>query len=80
MLVQLGWLDGFVMAVDGGDAKQTQQPTAESNRGGIEQVCVARGRGKGCKNTTTNQKRGVDVDAQPCCYVAIYISLKLNGS
>jgi hypothetical protein len=41
------------MAVDGGDAKQTQQPTAESNREEIDQVCVVIWRGKGCKHTNS---------------------------
>jgi hypothetical protein len=71
----IGW-----EGTDGLPTPQTQQPNAESNRGGIYRVFVASGRGEGCKHTTIRRKRGVDVDAQLCCYVVIYITLKLNES
>jgi hypothetical protein len=77
LIIQLGWL-GFAMAVDGGTAAQTQQPTDESIREETDRVCVASGRGKGSKHTATSQKRGVAVDSQLCCYVDIYITVKLN--
>jgi hypothetical protein len=72
-IILIGWEE-----TDGLPTPSTQQPTAESNRGGIDRVCVASGRGKGFKNTTISRKRGVCVDAQLCSYVVICISIKLN--
>ena len=69
----IGWEE-----TDGLPTPSTQQPTAESNRGGIDRVCVASGRGEGCKRTTIRRMRGVCVDAQLCSYVVICISIKLN--
>jgi hypothetical protein len=50
------------------------------NRGGIEEVCAASGRGKAANTQQTAKREGVDVVAQLCCYVVIYITLKLNES
>jgi hypothetical protein len=46
----------------GGDIS-TQQPTAESNREGIDRDCVVNWRGNSCKHTTISQKRVIEVDA-----------------
>jgi hypothetical protein len=77
-VVQLGWLDGFAMAVDGGNATQTQQPTADLDRGRIEQVFVASSRGKGYKNTTIRRKRGLMWIHNYFVMLVICITLKLN--
>jgi hypothetical protein len=48
--------------------RTTQQPTAESNGEGIDQICVAIWRAIKHRNTTISPITVIEVDAQLCCY------------
>jgi hypothetical protein len=48
--------------------RTTQQPTAESNREGIDRICVAISRAIKHRNTTISPTTVIEVDAQLCCY------------
>ena len=70
----IGW-----EGTDGLPTPQTQQPTAELNRGGIDRVCVASGRGEGCKHTTIRRMRGLDVMHKLFCYVCYIYNSKTKS-
>ena len=59
----IGW-----EGTDGLPTPQTQQPTAELNREGIDQICVAIWRAIKHRNTTISPTTVIEADAQLCCY------------
>ena len=73
-IVLIGW-----EGTDGLPTPQTQQPTAELNQGGIDRVCVASGRGEGCKHTTIRRMRGLDVMHKLFCYVCYIYNSKTKS-